>query len=244
MQPIHIFRITALTLCITGYAALNAQPGLNLYTDIGENNVSDGIFIKSAVSGYLTLGKNRMEAGFQNDLRSPGSSLFSGYSISASRYMATRRSRYELKGFCTWTIGSELLRETNTGAFLKMTHRHFEMTLGTNFRTYTFRNKAIEDYEINKNCCKLHEKFNLMYSFSYNLKQSDDNWNIGLTLTDIDHYIISQETNPSICLHGFFKPGSHFCLFEELWYKAAGAPNLAINHFGYFFRTGIIWNFR
>jgi len=244
MQPICIFRITALNLCLITCAAVNAQPGMNLYTDIGANNVSDGISIKSAVSGYLASGKYRIETGFQNDLRSPGSEIFSGCTINASRYFAAKRSRYELKGFCTWTFSSGLLRENNIGAYVKMMRKHFEMALGTNSRTYVFRNRAIEDFEIDKKCRRLHEKLNIMYSFCYNLKQSYDKWNIGLTLTDMDHYITSQETNPSLCLHGFFKPSSRICLFEEVWYKAAGAPNLAINHFGYFLRTGIIWNFR
>ena len=244
MQPICICRITALNFCLIICAAVNAQPGMNLYTDMGANNVSDGIFIKSVVSGFLTSGKYRVETGFQNDLRSNGSVLFSGCSINASRFIAARRSRFELKGFCTWTFSSGLLRENNFGAYIKMMRKHFEMALGTDSRTYVFRNRATDDFEIEKKCRRLHEKLNIMYSFCYNLKKTDDKWNIGLTLTDMDHYITSQETNPSLCLHGFFRPGSRFCLFEEVWYKAAGAPNRAINHFGYFLRTGIIWNFR
>jgi hypothetical protein len=82
-----------------------------------------------------------------------------------------------------------------------------------------------------------------MYSFGYYLKKDDDLWNAGLSLTNIDHFYISQETNTILCLQGFYKPGSQVSLFAESWYKTSGAPNLAINYFGFFFRTGITWTF-
>jgi hypothetical protein len=108
-----------------------AQPGLTVYADLGQNNVSDGLFIKSAVLGHFKFGKNRLETGFETDLKSDNDPLLSGYTINASRFLITKGSRFEIRGFCTWTRNSEFLRETNWGALLNMRRRRIEMALGT-----------------------------------------------------------------------------------------------------------------
>ena len=38
------------------------------------------------------------------------------------------------------------------------------MKIGTSFRTYSFRKKAIDDYNIENGETKIHENFNLIYS--------------------------------------------------------------------------------
>ena len=243
MNSKSILRITVISLSLTFYTNMFAQPGLTVYTDLGENNVSDGLFIKPAFLGHLKFGKNSIETGFETNLKSNNHPLLSGYMLSASRSLQTKGSTFEIRGFGTWTRNSELLRESNWGALLNMRHKRFEMSLGTNFRTYAFREQAIKDYEIGKNDIRLHEKFNVMYSFACYLKKDENRWNSGLSLTNFDHFYVSQETNAMLCLHGFYKPGSQVSLFAEAWYKSAGAPNLAINYFGFFFRTGMTWNF-
>jgi hypothetical protein len=81
-----------------------------------------------------------------------------------------------------------------------------------------------------------------MYSFNFFLKPTDEQWNVGLSVTNIDHYIINQETNPVFNLQGFYKLKSPVKLFAQAWYKTAGITNLNLNYFGFFLRTGIIWN--
>jgi len=237
------YKVFVLFLCLISYNSIIAQSGIVTYIDIGSNNVSDGLFIRSASCGRFQFGKNRVSGGFQNDLKSINNNLFSGYTINASRELVNKGSHFELQGFCTWTLYSEFLRETNWGGLFKMRHRRFEIQIGTNFRTYAFREKALKYYDIEKYSERIHENFNLMYSFSYYLKKSDDPWNIGLSITNIDYFIINQETNPVINLRGLYKPSPQACLFAEFWYKPAGTLNHAVNHFGYFFRIGMIWNF-
>ena len=220
---------------------LAAQPGFSFYTEAGRNNVSNGIFIKSAMLAYYKSGKNMLETGFQTDLKN-NKFGFSGYTLSASRKLKIKDISLELKGFCTWTYPSEILEETNWGTLLKMRKKHFEMTLGTNFRSYNLRQKAIKDFEINSENTKVTEIYNIMYSISYYLKPSDDSWNIGLSITNFDHFIINQETNPVFNLTGLYRISSPVCLYIQAWYKCAGVTNLELNHFGFFFRTGITWN--
>jgi len=80
-----------------------------------------------------------------------------------------------------------------------------------------------------------------MYLIGYNLKPIDHDWNVGITITNVDHFIINQETNPVFYLHGKYQVSKPLTLFGEWWYKSAEAFNISVNHFGFFFRTGLVW---
>jgi hypothetical protein len=81
-----------------------------------------------------------------------------------------------------------------------------------------------------------------MYSFSYSIKPTTHKWNAGITVTNFDHFMINQETNPYVNLKGFFKICSPVRIFAEAWYKTAGALNMSSNYFGFLLRGGIVWN--
>ena len=179
-----------------------AQPGLTLYTDAAKNSVSDGLFIRSSFLGYYRSGKYQLKAGLQTNLINGNNIILSGYRVDGSREFKIKNTLLGIHGFWLWTTYSSILQETNYGCALSMNRHHFEMLIGTNFRTYSFRRNALKDYEIENDATKIHENFNLMYSFSYNLKPSDYRWNAGVTLTNIDYFMINQETNPYVNLKG------------------------------------------
>jgi hypothetical protein len=221
---------------------LSAQPRLSVYTDLGSNNVSSGMFIKSAAIGLYKNGKNNFETGFQTNLKNNLKTGFSGYRISASRNMALKDIAFELNGFFMQTLPSEILTETNWGALIQMSHNRFEMTIGTNFRTYSLRQKTVIGYESGSTRNKIHEVYNLIYSFCYYLKPADEKWNMGLSVTNIDYFSINQETNPVLNLKSMYKISSPVTINVQASYKSAGVTNLELNYFGFFFRTGIVWN--
>ena len=231
-----------LFITITGMNVA-AQPGFTLYADAGKNTISDGLFIRSALLGHYRSGKNQLEAGLQTNLYNGNNIVLSGYRINGSREFKIKNTLLVLNGFWLWTASTGLLQETNYGCSIAMKLKHFEMQIGTNFRTYSFRRKAIEDYNIDRDAEKIHENFNLMYSFSYNIKPSDSRWNTGLTVTNVDYFLINQETNPYVNLHGSYKVSSPVCLFAEAWYKNAGSFNMSTNYFGFVIRGGVKWNF-
>jgi hypothetical protein len=243
MYSVRNFRITVTFLSLIVCADLTAQPGIRFYADAGKNNVSDGLFITSSAFGSYEFGKNRVEAGIQLDLKSNDHPLFSGYTVNASREQLIKGSLLSLQGFCTWTNYSEILRETNCGALFSMRHKRFELAVGTNFRTYAFNAGAVKEYDIDKAAVRFHENFNLMYSLSYYVKPTDDNWNAGLSVTNFDSFVINQGVNPALRLRGLYKPGSQVCLYAEAWYFTAGLLNMSMNHFGLLFKTGLSWNF-
>ncbi len=226
---------------IASYTA--AQPEVNVYADIGKNNVSEGLFIKSAVRGQYHFKKYIFQSGIQFDLISNAEKTLNGFNIDTGREFLLNNFQLNWHIFYLWTGISELLRETNFGTVLKHQWDHFEILLGTNFRTYAYTKKAIKHYEFDQeSAVKIHENWNLMYAFSWNLKPFGNNWNLGISLTDVDHFNISQETNPLMYLHGIYRLTPKLDLFSEAWYKTAGAFNLNVNYFGFFIRTGILWD--
>jgi len=229
-------------LLIISSVCVVAQPGLTFYTDAAKNSVSDGLFIRSALLGYYTIGKYQLKAGLQNNLVNGNNIFLSGFRADGVREFKIKNALLELSVFRLWTACSKIMQETNYGCSFSMKTKHFDLLTGTNFRTYSLRNKALKDYEIGDGATKIHENFNLMYSFGYNLKPSHYRWNVGITLTNIDNFLINQETNPYFNIKGYYKVSPLVCLFAEGWYKNAGVTNICSNYFGFVIRGGVQWN--
>lgn len=221
---------------------LCAQPGLSTYADAGKNTISD-LYLRASLFGCYRSGKNLLEAGVQTNLINGNNIILSGFRINGSRDFKIKNTHFEIRGFWFWTASSEILKEINFGCSALMKQKHLEMMIGTNIRTYSFRKKAIEIYDIEKDASKIHENFNLMYSISYNLKPADFKWNAGVALTNADNFLINQETNPYLNIHGSFKISSPVSLFAEAWYKNTGLLNTSTNYFGFVIRGGVSWNF-
>lgn len=234
--------LTALLLFFCFIAGVNvmAQPRITVFADVGSNNASNGLFIKTTGLAGYQFGMYNVETGFQIDIKSYNKNVISGYKIKASREFFIKNFPIELQGFSVWTPFSDILRESNWGMLFSIKRNHFVTKIGTNFRTFAYTKKAIELYGFGP-YTKIHENWNLIYSFSYYLKPIENPWNIGMSVTNIDHFIINQETNPVVNLHALYQVSTPLKLFAEVWYKSAGAFNLNVNYFGFFFRTGIIW---
>jgi hypothetical protein len=202
--------------------------------------VSEGLLLKMADLTSYHFGRNKVEAGIQIDVLSNNERLVSGYNFNFSREWMIRSFPIETEAFFILVPFSDFLRETNWGMLVGIYRNHYTIKIGTNFRTYAYNQKAVNSYGFETDT-RLHENWNIMYSFNGYLNPIDHIWNIGLSLTNIDHFIINQESNPIINL-GFgyqFKPSLK--AYFESWYKSAGALNLNVNYFGFFIRTGIIW---
>jgi hypothetical protein len=237
-------KITGVLIILLIMTSVNvaAQPGLTIYADAAKNCVSDGLFIRSAFLSNYRSGNYQMKAGLQTNLVNGNNIFLSGFRMEGSRNFKIKNTLLELNIFRLWTACSKIMQETNYGCSFSMKSKHFDLLTGTNFRTYSLRKKALNDYEIGDDATKIHENFNLMYSFGYTLKPFYYKWNIGVTLTNIDNFLINQETNPYFNVKGYFKVSSLVCLFAEGWYKNAGVTNISSNYFGFLIRGGVKWN--
>ncbi|MEA1886053.1 MAG: hypothetical protein U9N72_02440 [Bacteroidota bacterium] len=218
-----------------------AQLSLSMHLDAGKNNVSEGLFIRTAALGEYSFGKNRLRGGVQLDLEGAGTNFLTGASINLAREFSIREFPFEIQALYSHNRFSELLYEYNLGVLCNVNLHHFDLKLGTHFRTYGVTRTAADEYNIDSNK-KIHENWNLMYLVAYHLKPDDNQWDISLSITNIDFFIIEQETNPVIYLRGEYKVSAPVKLFAESWYKTAGSFNLSVNYFGFFFRMGLIWD--
>jgi hypothetical protein len=63
-------------------------------------------------------------------------------------------------------------------------------------------------------------------------------------ITNIDEFLLNQETNPNFFLKVNYRINKHISTFIEGRYKSAGSLNASVHYFGYFIRTGIKWNIK
>lgn len=234
-------QLTVVLLCLIVDFNVNAQGSLSTFLDIGKNNVSEGIYIKSSVLGAYQFGETKITAGSQFNLKSNNTNALAGTSINVAHEFAIKEFQFEVAALFLYNPFSDIMHESNWGALVNVERTHFMYKLGTSFRTYRITKAALESYDIESNR-SLHENWNLIYLLAYNLKPMDNNWNIGITLTNMDHFLINQETNPMVYLRGTYDVKSSLRLFMETWCKSAGSLNISANNFGIFFRTGVKWN--
>lgn len=222
------------------FQKLDAQPDILAYNDIGRNNVSDGLYLTTALSANYRLGKTILGYGNQLNLMSYNNNLFSEVKVNIDRTFEIRSRHYKATLFYIYNFFSEIIHETNWGISINHNAKHLSYILGTNFRTSHLTRNAIDEYNITSNT-KLKEKWNLMYLFGINLKPSESRWNAGFKITNIDHFIISQDTNPMISLNTKYRFQVPLTIYLETWYKTAGVLNISANSFGFFLRTGLLW---
>lgn len=219
---------------------IDAQLHLTAFNDLGKNNVSEGLFVKTGITAHYNLGKNSFGYGNHFNLKSQNPNFFSGVKGSYTRMFQIKGTTYKATAFFMYNLVSGLIHETNWGAVINNDAKHFSYMMGVNFRTSHITRKAIEEYEINSNT-KSRDKWNLMYNVGYNLKPSGHIWNTGLSLTNTDYFFINQDTNPMIKLDAKYRLQVPLTLYVETWYKTAGVFNISADSFGFFIRTGLIW---
>lgn len=237
------FFLNNLLIIILGLAIsldIEAQGRFSAYIDAGENNVSEGLYIKTSLFGAYQPGKTEIECGTQFDIKSAGSNFLTGLSLSGTREFQVKAFQFEIQGLFMFNPFSDLVHESDLGILANVERKHFAFKLGTEFRTFHITKKASEEFDIvsNKN---LNENWNIMYLLGYNLKPIDNDWNCGIVITNIDHFLINQEINPLIYLHGKCNVSSPLTIYIESWYKSAGSLNINATYFGFFIRTGMIW---
>lgn len=220
---------------------LDAQLFLAVHNDLGRNNASEGLFIKTALNGQYQSGRYSFEYGNLFNLKSNNSNIFSGVRVNIARAFELKDRTFKASAFLLYNLVSPIIHETNWGIALNNETKHFNYLLGVNFRTSHITRSAREDFDITSDF-RLREKWNLMYLVSYNLKPLDNNWNIGIALTNTDYFLINQDTNPMLLLNARYRFRIPLTLVMETWYKSAGVLNISADSFGFFIRTGLKWD--
>jgi hypothetical protein len=237
-----IFRVSMIVFfCFNGGAALFSQPKLNTYMDLGSNTLSDGLFFRTSGIAEWTLGSFSLEGGAQLDLRSTNDNFLTGIDLAASWNFKIAKSDLRLKGFARWTLFSGLIRIPDLGLQAGWESKYLTAAIGTHYRTWVFSEEAQLEYNLGTDS-RVHEGLQLLYLIGCRLKPGDSDWNIGLNMTNIDYFIISETDEPSFNLTGSYRTSKKLNLFAEAWYKSSVAYDSDINYSGVFLRAGLIWS--
>ncbi|MFZ5941214.1 MAG: hypothetical protein ACOYXB_11650 [Bacteroidota bacterium] len=234
-------RILPLVLLLAP-ALLHAQLRQSDYFAAGSSALTDGFSVKLVNVSSYTIGKLNLTAGLQFTLDGSDQQAFSGWSAGAGYRFLDERFPLDLQLFFMQNPYSPLTRENNS--CLTLSHRwdHFELLLGNNTRSWKLAAGEVDpdglpdgtDYRVT-------EYRNLIYRFTAYLFAPSSPWNLSLTLTDMDDFLIQQETNPMIsaAFRSEVKPG--LTLFTEAWYQGAGMLNLHADYFGFYLKGGVQW---
>jgi hypothetical protein len=210
------------------------------YLESGNNNITDGIFLKTAIMPTYGFGKYTVQAGIRFDIISNNEDFLSGFSFLGSRSFSVSRFDFEAKGIYIRTGYSGVLHENKWGLLLNSQIKHFRFGLGTSFRTLVLNNKEAANLNDTLNT-SIHENWNMLYLFSYYIKPIGSIWNINLSITNIDYFSFSQETNPIFKIGAVYSMSPSVAFFIDSGYQSAGILNMNIEYFGFFIKTGVIW---
>ncbi len=238
-----IYGMPIVCLCWIFNLDLAGQSSLKTYVEFGENNVSPGLYILPSAIMDFKLGKYTVGAGIQSELENFNKYHLSGFSIDAIRSFSIKETLFGIKGFYVLKGLSEIIREANIGGLIEMKLQHFDILLGTNFRTLNFTKKAVKEYSIENYATDLKEAFNVIYSFEFSLRPVGNPWNLSLSITDLDNFLFNQETNPILKFGAYSRVSEKMRIDASISYKMAGITNIAFGYFGYSLKTGITWNF-
>lgn len=228
-------------LLLNASTGIRAQMVFQSYLDVGENTVSNGVYVKSAFRAGYQLNRYKLVAGMQMDVMSNSPNVLTGTDIIGSRSVVVGETEVDIKGYFILNRFSDLMYEANWGlCFFARKSDHFAWGLGTNLKAYTINSEARAEYSITGAGARHFESLYLTYVFSGYLKPQSSNWNLSLSFTNVDYYLVNQATNPIFNLQAIYRLGPNLIIHCDAWYKQAGVFNISANYFGYFFRGGII----
>jgi hypothetical protein len=205
MKKIIFTSLVFLILFLYSGAALFAQPRFNTYMDLGSNDLSDGLFFRTSGIAEWTLGKFSIEGGAQFDFKSTNENFLTGTDFAAS-----------------WNF-------KDYGIQAGWNSKYITAAIGTHYRTWVFSEEAQLEYNIGTES-RVHEDLQLLYLIGLRLKPRDNDWNIGLNMTNIDYFIISETDEPSFNISGSYKTAKKLKLFGEVWYKSTVAYDSDMNY--------------
>jgi hypothetical protein len=212
--------------------------------DFGSSTVSSAPFLRfSSVSQYNW---NRIHglAGFRYTLSNVEGKNLSGLKIALGGDFDIFDLPLTADLFFLQNPLTKLTRESNFGFIVKHERRRMQIDLGYHARKYSLDKNAIETSDLEPGAdLSIWEYRNFIYRGTLFLKDKDANWNISVSATNYDHFLIQQETNPMFNIAGYYQHSESLKIIAECWYQGAGMLNLHPNHFGYYFKTGLEWTF-
>lgn len=238
-------KIGVVLVCLFGIFQVTAQYKLTSHFDVGETNISNGLFISNSTFFDYQYKNSTANFGVQFNIldQSYFPSFFTGIHASLSQKIKIKKLNFHLQAIYFSNFFSNLIYEHNYALVEGLELKHFSHKLGVHFRNIRFTQEGVDQFGIIESR-SIYELFNLVYLLKYNIMPKEHLWNIGITLTNIDHFVINQASNPMLYLDGKYKIKEKITLYMETWLLRAGVMNISANHYGFFIRTGVLWDIK
>ncbi len=238
MKHIGIHPLILAVLLLLTSRTLSAQWQFSAHIDAGEHNASEGFYLRTAGEAEYRTAGTRFAGSLQFEPAGNTPSFLTGLRLGITQDLKIREFPLELSAFFLHKPYSDLQYENNWGLLARTGYRQFHVMLGNGFRAFRLTPRAIAEYPGTDNTV-IRENWNLIYRIGYGLKPAEHPWNVEFALTNFDHFLMNQETNPMLTVRGSYEAIPDLHIFAEAWYKQAGVFNISANYFGFFFRTGI-----
>lgn len=228
-------------LFLFSIADIKAQFQVEGLFDLGNNNLSSGLYVQFSNTGNFEKEFWGAQTGYQLGLIQPQNVFFNSWYGSSYGKIPIGKINLVLGGEYLWTAFSHDLREINWIVFARTTLKHWKFGLGNNSRIYRFSTKASNNNQDIDTENKITEGWNFMYNMQYMLKPDGNKWNLMAAVTNYDIFLIQQETNPMVNVRFEYSLSEPLRLYSELWYKSSGFLNDQVNYFATYLRIGIQW---
>ena len=243
IAPVRIVRTAApyvllLLWAIPGYGQFKQA----VLLDAGSSTVSDGAYLRPAAIAAYRFEKFSFGTGLQWTFSSAERKVISGGFISGGSDFKVREVPLSANLFVRRNPYSDIVKETLFGAVLKHERSRLDIHFGYHMRWYRLSESAVEQGEhLSGPALSIWEYRNFMYRGTVRLKERDAPWNLSASVTNYDYFLIQQETNPMFNVAGCFRVSDALAIHSSLWYQGAGMMNIHANHYGFYFRTGVVW---
>jgi hypothetical protein len=234
-----ILLLSLFVLSTTGAYSQYAHSGI---FDVGSSTISSGAYFRPATLSTYQYNFLHGSAGLQWTFSGAERSEFSALSLSAGADLNFKGIPFTADLLFRVNPYSALTKETNLGFLLSHNRQHIDIHLGYHMRSYTLKRSSEEVNDLAPDAdLAIREYRNFIYRGRIHLNEAGEQWDIGLSVTNYDHFIIQQETNPLFSLDAFYKIYPSLKINTAIFYQGSGMLNLHPNHYGFYYRIGITW---
>ncbi|PLX06296.1 MAG: hypothetical protein C0596_17645 [Marinilabiliales bacterium] len=226
-------------------SSVYAQIDLLVFSTVGTNPVDNPVYVNVGNFSQIYYKKVYLNYGFDFNLTQREIRPFNAFQTECAYQFNIKDNALLIGGRYLYKPSTELVKERNLHFYASYNMPHWKIHLGTNFKSFKLNNSYAENLE-DQSTAILKERPGITYRlqfYLFNRYENERNYNINFMITNIDWFIIEQETNPFVGA-GFYYDfkNTNITIYNHLFYQTAGFNNIRVNYFGLYNRIGLKWN--
>ena len=204
------------------------------YFGMGKNELSDLPWYNLASLNYFSIKEwefaGAIQARFEKD-----AAILQDFRVGTRYNFRIKKIPVSAEISYLISLPEKKFLEDNCILLFKIYYRNFEFEVGNNSRRFLSGYNGFSDATV-------FEPRNLMYRAGYYFPFQDEGWKISVNITNFDHFIVNQETNPMANLIVSKQISPNLKLHSEVWYYSSGLLNIRVNYFSINAKGGLIWS--